>query len=58
LSDDVELDLDDDFVEEKPPELSEKRQAEVNREARRRLEQKLEETRLKKQSQDYDFDLD
>ncbi|EAS46940.1 hypothetical protein GB2207_04907 [gamma proteobacterium HTCC2207] len=58
MSDDVDLDLDDDFVEEPPPELSEKRQAEVNRESRRRLEQKLEETRLKKQSQDYDFDLD
>ena len=54
MSDDVDLD----FVEEPPPELSEKRQAEVNRESRRRLEQKLEETRLKKQSQDYDFDLD
>ena len=58
MSDDVDLDLDDDFVEEPPPELFEKRQAEVNRESRRRLEQKLEETRLKKQSQDYDFDLD
>jgi hypothetical protein len=38
--------------------LSEKRQLEVDRDARRRLEQKLEEARLKKQTQDYDFNLD
>jgi hypothetical protein len=58
MSDGLELDTDDDFEEEKVPVLSEKRQLEVDRDARRRLEQKLEEARLKKQTQDYDFNLD
>lgn len=58
MSDDLELDTDDDFEEEKVLVLSEKRQLEVDRDARRRLEQKLEEARLKKQTQDYNFDLD
>jgi|TARA_B110000503_G_C6886028_1_gene304766 hypothetical protein len=58
MSDDVELGTDDDFAEEQVPVLSEKRQLEVDREARRRLEQKLEEARLKKQTQDYDDDFD
>ena len=58
MSDGLELDTDDDFEEEKVPVLSEKRQLEVDREARRRLEQKLEEARLKKQTQDYDDDFD
>ena len=58
MSDGLELDTDDDFEEEKVPVLSEKRQLEVDRDARRRLEQKLEEARLKKQTQDYDFDLE
>ncbi len=58
MSDDLELDTDDDFKEQQRPLLSDKRQAEVDREARRRLEKKLEEARLKKQTQDYDFDFD
>jgi hypothetical protein len=58
MSDDLELDTDDDFEEEQVPVLSEKRQLEVYRDARRRLEQKLEEARLKKQTQDYDFGYD
>ena len=58
MSDDLELEAGDDFREEQAPALSDKRQAEVDREARRRLEKKLEEARLKKQTQDYDFDFD
>ena len=58
MSDEIELDADDDFAEEQEPVLSEKRQMEVDREARRRLEEKLEQARLKKQVQDYDDDFD
>ena len=45
MSDDVELDTDDDFEEEPVAVLSDKRQSEVDLEARRRLEKKLEEKR-------------
>ena len=58
MSDEIELDTDDDFAEQQEPVLSEKRQMEVDREARRRLEEKLEQARLKKQIQDYDYDFD
>lgn len=58
MSDDLELDTEDDFKEQQIPVLSDKRQAEADHEARRRLEKKLEEARLKKQTQDYDFDFD
>ena len=58
MSDDVELDTGDDFKEERAPVLSDKHQAEADHEARRRLEKKLEEARIKKQTQDYDFDFD
>ena len=58
MSDDVELETDGDFAEEQAPAVSDKRQAEVNREARRRLEKKLEEAQLKKQTQAYYFDFD
>ncbi len=58
MSDDLVLDTDDNFDEEQTPVLSDKRQAEVDREARQRLEKKLEEARIKKQTQDYDFDFD
>ncbi len=58
MSDDLVLDTDDNFDEEQTPVLSDKRQAEVDRKARQRLEKKLEEARIKKQTQDYDFDFD
>lgn len=58
MSDEIELDTDDDFADEQEPVLSEKRKMEVDREARRRLEEKLEQARLKKQVQDYDDDFD
>jgi hypothetical protein len=58
MSDEIELDTDDDFADEQEPVLSEKRKMEVDREARRRLEEKLEQARLKKQVQDYDYDYD
>jgi hypothetical protein len=58
MSDDLELDTDDDFEEEPVAVLSDKRQSEVDLEARRRLEKKLEETRIRKQTQDYDYDFD
>ncbi len=58
MSDDEDLDADDDFDEEEAPVLSDKRQSAVDLEARRRLEQKLEEARIRKQTRDYDFDFD
>lgn len=49
-------DVNDD--EEEIAETSEKARAQASLEARRRLERKLEETRLRKQIADYDFDID
>ena len=40
----------------RPESLADKQQAQMSMESRRRLEEKLEETRVKKQIQDYDFD--
>ena len=48
----------DDVVDEKPVDLSEKQQAKASCESRRRLERKLEEARMQKQVQEYDFDDD
>lgn len=42
----------------RPESQSDKQQAQLSMESRRRLEQKLEETRVKKQMQEYDFDCD
>ena len=42
----------------RPESLSDKQQAQLSMESRRRLEEKLEETRVKKQMQEYDFDYD
>jgi len=61
MSDDEDLDTDDDFEGDDEAEttaLSEKRQFAIHLESRRRLEQKLEEARVRRQTQDYDFDLD
>jgi|TARA_B110000967_G_scaffold2386_1_gene2542 hypothetical protein len=58
MSDDLVLDTGDNFEEERAPVLSDKRQAEVDHEARQRLEKKLEEARIKKQTEYYDFDFD
>jgi hypothetical protein len=57
---DEDLDTDDDFEEDddEVTEISEKRQSAIDLESRRRLEQKLEEARVRKQTQDYDFDFD
>jgi hypothetical protein len=41
-----------------PESRSDKQQAQLSMESRRRLEEKLEETRVKKQMQEYDFDYD
>ena len=48
----------DDLENGEPVDLSEKQQAKASCESRRRLERKLEETRMLKQVQDYDFDDD
>ncbi len=53
----VEIDEDDDIVED-TPEVSEKTTGLADIEARRKLEARLEERRLSKLIQDYDFDLD
>ena len=42
----------------RPESLMDKQQAQLSMESRRRLEEKLEETRVKKQMQEYDFDYD
>ena len=48
----------DDLEDGEPVDLSEKQQAKASCESLRRLERKLEETRMLKQVQDYDFDDD
>ena len=48
----------DDVVDGEPVDLSEKQQAKASCESRRRLERKLEEARMQKQVQEYDFDDD
>ena len=58
MSDDEDLDADDEFDEEAAPVLSDKRQSALDFEARRRLERKLEDARIRKQTRDYDFDFD
>ena len=58
MSDEDDIDSDDDFEEDEAPVLSEKRQSMIDLEARRRLEQKLEYARVRKQTQEYDFDFD
>ena len=57
MSDEDDIDSDDDFEEDEAPVLSEKRQSMIDLEARRRLEQKLEDARVRKQTQEYDFDF-
>ena len=48
----------DDLEDGEPVDLSEKQQAKASCESRRRLERKLEEARMQKQVQEYDFDDD
>ena len=48
----------DDINDGEPVDLSEKQHAKASCESRRRLERKLEEARMQKQVQDYDFDDD
>ena len=48
----------DDVENGEPVDLSEKQQAKASCESRRRLERKLEEARMQKQVQEYDFDDD
>lgn len=59
MADDLS-DIDDDLEQDdnSENEISEKDRAQANLEARRRLELKLEEARLRKQISDYDFDID
>jgi len=54
---DVEIDEDEE-MEDEAPEVTEKVSGMADVEARRKLEAKLEERRLNKLIQDYDFDLD
>ena len=56
MSDDIGLDQD--FVEDKTSSDSQADKAKLCANARRRLEEHLEESRIKKQTRDYDFDLD
>lgn len=51
-------DLDDDDLEEGSLKASAKESVTSNLESRRRLEEALEQRRLQKAIQDYDFDLD
>lgn len=55
--DDDELDGLGDMEDDSAPELSVKATAAAIREARRRLEDRLEERRLQKLIQDYDFEM-
>ena len=55
---DHDLYLDSEQPGEKPPRESQRLQNERDYEARRRLEERLEASRIRKQTQDYDFDLD
>ena len=48
----------DDVDGGEPVDLSEKQRAKASCESRRRLERKLEEARMQKQVQEYDFDDD
>ena len=48
----------DDVDDGEPVDLSEKQRAKASCESRRRLERKLEEARMQKQVQEYDFDDD
>ena len=48
----------DDLEDGQPVDLSEKQRAKASCESRRRLERKLEEARMQKQVQEYDFDDD
>ena len=62
MGDDLdELNVDGDIGESavtEEPSLTDKQQAQVKLESRRRLELKLEEARIQKQFQEYDFDFD
>ena len=62
MGDDLdELNVDGDIGESavaEEPSLTDKQQAQVKLESRRRLELKLEDARIQKQVQEYDFDDD
>jgi len=62
MGDDLdELNVDGDLGESgvtEEPSLTDKQQAQVKLESRRRLELKLEDARIQKQVQEYDFDDD
>lgn len=53
-----DLYLDSDQPGEKASQIPQKSQGESDYAARRRLEERLEASRIRKQTQDYDFDLD
>lgn len=58
MNDEDDLILDDDFGEDETPENAQKRLVEKCPDTRRLLEDRLEASRLQRQTQDYDFDLD
>jgi hypothetical protein len=58
MNDEDDLILDDDFGEDEAPEKAQKRRTGHNSDTRRLLEDRLEASRLQRQTQDYDFDLD
>ncbi len=51
-------DFDQDFVEDETASASPRDKVELCASARRRLEERLEQSRVNKQTSDYDFDLD
>jgi hypothetical protein len=55
---DDDTNFDNDHEEAKVSSGSQRRREELDHEARRRLEQRLEVSWIHKQTQDYDFDLD
>lgn len=52
------LDFDSNLNEVEAPSFEQKQQPIYNVDTRRHLEERLEASRLEKQTQDYDFDLD
>lgn len=58
MSDEDGLDLDDNFDQGEAPSILQKPCVKHSFGIRRRLEEKLEASRVEKQTQDYDFDFD
>ena len=58
MNDEDDLDLVDDFNEDEASSASPTSKTRITFDSRRRLEERLDAVRVKKQTNDYDFDLD